>query len=116
MAKEKSISSGYFGSNGGVDKESGLVKFWHDEPTFLAAYYHYGVFAIIMPILAFYIFWRGILEFIRRENYYALGVAMSVFSFYLVRGLFEGYSPDKLFILAFLMIVFGDKFDKYIRT
>lgn len=116
VAKEKSISSGYFGSNGGVDKESGLVKFWHDEPTFLAAYYHYGVFAIIMPILAFYIFWRGILEFIRRENYYALGVAMSVFSFYLVRGLFEGYSPDKLFILAFLMIVFGDKFDKHIRT
>ncbi|MGP1505996.1 MAG: hypothetical protein ACTTIM_00795 [Campylobacter sp.] len=66
--------------------------------------------------MAFYIFWRGILEFIRRENYYALGVAISLFSFYLVRGLFEGYSPDKLFILAFLMIVFGDKFDKYIRT
>ena len=116
VAKKKNINSGYFGPNGGVNKESGLVKFWHDEPTFLAAYYHYGVFAIIMPILAFYIFWRGILEFIRHENYYALGVAMSVFSFYLVRGLFEGYSPDKLFILAFLMIVFGDKFDKHIRT
>lgn len=120
IARDRNLSveyDGYFGPNGGVDKDNGLVKFWHDEPTFLAAYYHYGVFAIVMPVLAFYLFGRGVWVFIRRENYYALGVAMSVFSFYLVRGLFEGYDPDKLFLLAFLMIIFsGEKFDKYIRT
>ena len=114
---DKNLEPEYFGPNGGVDNETGLVNFLHDEPAFLAAYYHYGVFAILMPILAVYIFVLGIKVFLRSVNYYALSVAMSVFSFYFVRGLFEGYGVINLFILAFLAMIFiGEKNDKYPRT
>ena len=93
-------------------ENTGLTWYLHDEPSFVANYYHYGVGTIFIVILTFYIFIKAILKFRRENNYYILALALSVFSYYIIRGLFEGYNVTNLFIYSCLFLLFNYKDEK----
>ena len=93
-------------------ENTGLTWYLHDEPSFVANYYHYGVGTIFIVILTFYIFIKAILKFRRENNYYILALGLSVFSYYIIRGLFEGYNVTNLFIYSCLFLLFNYKDEK----
>ncbi|WP_169763682.1 hypothetical protein [Campylobacter mucosalis] len=106
--KEFNLNPDSLGPNGGILKD-GLIRYYHDEPTFLAAYYHYGVGSFFVVVLVFYIFYIGITLFLKHDNYFALSVSASVLSFYIVRGFFEWREIINLIMFSTLIIIFNHK-------
>ncbi|MDA3056039.1 MULTISPECIES: O-antigen ligase family protein [unclassified Campylobacter] len=92
------------------NKKVKFIHYFHDEPAFIAYYYHVGVGVIFFIALVFYIIYKGMSEFVKRNNYLLFSVALSVVSFYLVRGTFEWFGGLKPIIaMCALFIVLNYK-------
>lgn len=86
--------------------------FFHDEPTLLAVYWHYGILGTLgLFSVVCLIFFNSIKSFYRENNYYLFAFASSIFSYYFVAGLFENYSDFKV-LLSFCMLFLVFKFAK----
>ena len=91
------------------NKKVKFIHYWHDEPAFIAYYYHVGVGVIFFVALVFFIAYKGISEYIKNNNYLLLGVSLSAISFYLIRGLFEWFGIQTIIALSALFIVLNYK-------
>lgn len=91
------------------NKKVKFIHYWHDEPAFIAYYYHVGVGVIFFIALVFFIAYKGISEYIKNNNYLLLGVSLSAISFYLIRGLFEWFGIQTIIALSALFIVLNYK-------
>ncbi|MBQ7270847.1 MAG: hypothetical protein IJR18_04100 [Campylobacter sp.] len=91
------------------NKKVKFIYYWHDEPAFIAYYYHVGVGVIFFIALVFFIAYKGISEYIKNNNYLLLGVSLSAISFYLIRGLFEWFGIQTIIALSALFIVLNYK-------
>lgn len=91
------------------NKKVKFIHYWHDEPAFIAYYYHVGVGVIFFIALVFFIAYKGISEYIKNNNYLLLCVSLSAISFYLIRGLFEWFGIQTIIALSALFIVLNYK-------
>lgn len=91
------------------NKKVKFIHYWHDEPAFIAYYYHVGVGVIFFIALVFFIAYKGISEYIKNNNYLLLGVSLSAISFYLIRGLFEWFGIQTIIAMCALFIVLNYK-------
>lgn len=91
------------------NKNVKFIHYWHDEPAFIAYYYHVGVGVIFFIALVFFIVYKGISEYIKNNNYLLLGVSLSAISFYLIRGLFEWFGIQTIIAMCVLFIVLNYK-------
>ncbi len=113
-SKKKPLSAGklrmkHFGPFR-VDKKDGkkVVRWLHDEPTLVAAYYHYGF--IGTPIFAFMIFYLLYASYKRaKDNVLYLGLFGSMLAFYVIRGFFENLGTSFIFIMIGIFILLNYK-------
>lgn len=96
------------------NKKVKFIHYFHDEPAFIAYYYHVGVGVIFFIALVFYVAYKAIREFIQKNNYMLLGVGLSAVSFYLVRGAFEWFGIQTIIALCglFILLNYGLKTTK----
>lgn len=91
------------------NKKVKFIHYLHDEPAFIAYYYHVGVGVIFFVALVFFMAYKGISEYIKNNNYLLLGISLSAISFYLIRGLFEWFGIQTIIALSALFIVLNYK-------
>lgn len=99
-------------------KEPQLYKthFFHDEPTLLGVYWHYGVFgAFCFLIVICFIFFSGIKAFFEKNNYYIFGLSCSAFAYFFIAGLFENHSDLKV-LLSYCILYLIFKSAKFAKS
>lgn len=90
-------------------KKDGTFVYWHDEPTFIAQYYHYGIFSLSFLVLVLVVFLKSLNKFHKENNYYILSICMSIFSYYIIRGLFEGFGIKYIMLYVCFYMFFNYK-------
>lgn len=83
----------------------------HDEPTFIAQFFHYGIFSLIYPVIVFYMIYLCFIKF-NSGNFFMLPLALSMISYFIIRGLFEKQSLVYLFYLITFYILLDYKKEK----
>lgn len=83
-------------------EKDGRIKYLHDEPTFLAQFYHYGIGVLIFMSLVLVMLYKSFVSFIKKDDFLSLALFLSIFETYIIRGLFE----DMGIALAFLYVGF----------
>lgn len=107
----KNLNNKYLGP-AEIDKDTGVIKYWHDEPVFIGQFYHYGVIGTTLFLLLLFYVLKESIRRARNNNILYFAIFGSLINVYIFRGIFETISLEHLFLMISLFISFYIKEDK----